>query len=88
MATQINLKFQDNFFDLAKDYADSRRYMSIQEFIREAVRKKIFDNLEIRDEYKKVLDSKEANTFSSIEDSKKFMNKLRKRAKLKKNERI
>ena len=82
MTTQVNLKFQDSFFDLTKDYADSRGYLSVQEFIREAVRDKIFDDLEIREEYKKVLDSEEANTFSSIEDSKKFMDKLRERAKL------
>jgi len=85
MATQINLKFQDNFFELAKDYADSRGYMSIQELVRDALREKIFDNLEIKEEYKEVLRSKEANTFSSIEDSKKFMDELRKKAE---NERI
>jgi hypothetical protein len=88
MTTQVNLKFQDGFYDLAKSYAESRGYMSVQEFIREAVRDKIFDNLEIRDEYKRVLESKDANTFSSVEDSKKFMNKLRKRAELEKDERI
>lgn len=82
MTTQINLKFQDNFFDLAKNYADSRGYMSIQEFIREAVRDKIFDDLEIRDEYKKILQSKEANTFSSVKDSKRFIEELRERANL------
>ncbi len=53
MTTQVNLKFQDNFFNLTKDYADSRGYMSIQEFIREAVRDKIFEELEIREDYKK-----------------------------------
>lgn len=88
MTTQVNLKFQEDFFDLAKDYADSRGYMSIQEFIREAVRDKIFDNLELRNEYKKVLESKEANTFSSVKDSKEFMNKLRERAKFEKDEGI
>lgn len=85
MTTQINLKFQDNFFELAKDYADSRGYMSIQELVRDALREKIFDNLEIKEEYKEVLRSKEANTFNSIENSKKFMNELRNKAE---NERI
>ena len=88
MTTQVNLKFQDSFFDLTKYYADSMGYLSVQEFIREAVRDKIFDNLEIREEYKEVLKSKDATTFSSIEDSKKFMDKLRERAKLEKNERV
>jgi len=81
MTTQINLKFQDNFFELAKYYADSRGYISIQELVREALREKIFENLEIREDYKEVLKSKEANTFSNIEISKKFMDKLRERAK-------
>jgi hypothetical protein len=85
MSTQINLKFQDSFFELAKDYADSRGYMSVQELVRDALREKIFDDLEVREEYKEVLKSKEANAFSSIGDSKKFINKLRKRAK---NERL
>lgn len=84
MTIQINLKFQDNFYELAKDYADSRGYMSIQELIRDALRERIFDDLEIREEYEKVLESKEANTFSSVEDSKKFMDELREKAKLQK----
>ena len=66
MATQINLKFQDDFFKLAKSYADSRGYMSIQELVRDALREKIFDDLEVRDEYKRVLQSKEASRFTSI----------------------
>ena len=85
MTTQINLKFQDNFFELAKNYADSRGYMSIQELVREALREKIFDDLELNENYKEVLKSKEANTFSSVEDSKKFIDSLRERAK---NERL
>lgn len=80
MTTQINLKFQDNFYELAKDYADARGYMSIQELVRDALREKIFDDLEIREEYKKILKSKEANTFLSVEESEKFHNELKKRA--------
>lgn len=80
MTTQINLKFQDDFLELARDYAVSRGYMSVQELVREALREKIFEDLEIQSEYKKVLASKEANTFSSIKNSKKFMDKLRKKA--------
>ncbi len=80
MTTQINLKFQDDFFELAKSYADSKGYMSIQELVRDALREKIFDDLEIRDEYKKVLQSKEANTFLSEEESEKFHEEMRKKA--------
>lgn len=80
MTTQINLKFQDNFYELAKDYADSRGYMSVQELVRDALREKIFDDLEIREDYKKILESKEANTFLSEEESEKFHNELKKRA--------
>jgi len=80
MTTQINLKFQDDFFELAKGYANSRGYMSIQELVRDALREKIFDDLEVRDEYKVVLQSKEANTFLSEEESEKFHDEMRKKA--------
>lgn len=82
MTTQINLKFQDDFFELAKDYADARGYMSVQELVRDALREKIFENLEVREEYKKVLDSKEANKFNSVENSKRFIDELRKKTSL------
>lgn len=80
MTTQINLKFQNDFYDLAKEYADSRGYMSIQELVRDALREKIYDDLEIREEYKEILKSKEANTFLSEEESEKFHEELKKRA--------
>jgi hypothetical protein len=83
MVTQINLKFQDDFFKLAKNYANKKGYMSIQELVREALREKIFNDLEIRDEYKKVLQSKDANTFLSEEDSKKFHEEMKKKAGIK-----
>lgn len=80
MTTQINLKFQNDFYELAKEYADSRGYMSIQELVRDALREKIYDDLELREEYKEVLKSKEANTFLSEEESEKFHEELKKRA--------
>jgi hypothetical protein len=83
MVKQINLKFQDDFFELTKKYANSRGYMSVQELVRESLRDKIFEDLEVREDYKEVLKSKEANTFSSIKDSKEFINKLKKKANLK-----
>ena len=82
MTTQINLKFQDDFYELTKDYAYAKGYMSIQELVREALRDKIFDDLEVRDEYKKVLESDEANTFLSEEESEEFHEELKKKAGL------
>lgn len=86
MTTQINLKFQDKFFKMAQKYADSKGYMSIQELIRATLREKIFGELELREEYKKFLNSKEANTFLSVEESKKFHEELMKKAGILKNE--
>ncbi len=85
MTTQINLKFQEDFYNLTKEYADSRGYMSIQELVRDALREKIYDDLEVREEYKKILDSEDANTFSSIENSKSYIDSLREKSK---NERV
>ena len=82
MTTKINLKFQDEFFDLAKNYAESRGYLSIQELVRDALREKIFDDLEVKESYKKFLQSKEANTFLSEKESKEFMESLMKKNKL------
>lgn len=45
--------------------------------VRDALREKIFDDLEVRDEYKKVLQSDEANTFLSEEESEKFFEEMR-----------
>lgn len=85
MVTQINLKFQDDFYDLTKEYANSRGYMSIQELVRDALREKIYDDLDLREEYKQVLNSDDANSFSSVEHSKNYIESLRKKAK---NERV
>lgn len=82
MATQINLKMQDDFYELAKKYADKKGYLSIQELVRDALRDKIYDNLDLSDEYKKVLESKEANTFLSEKETKDFHNKLKKKVGL------
>jgi len=83
MTTQINLKFQDNFFKLAKEFAQAKGYMNVQELARDAIREKIFNNFEISDEYKKVLNSKEANTFMTFKDSEEFHKKLKKKAGIK-----
>ena len=83
MTTQINLKFQDDFYEIAKSYADANGYMSFQELVWESLRDKIFENLEISESYKKVLQSEEANTFLSKEESKNFYKELKKKAGLK-----
>ena len=80
MVTQINLKFQDNFFETAKTYAKAKGYISVQELVREALRDKIFEDLEVREEYKEVLRSNDANTFLSEEESKTFHEEMKKKA--------
>ncbi|MFT7615261.1 MAG: hypothetical protein ACI8Y7_000064 [Candidatus Woesearchaeota archaeon] len=77
MTTQLNLKFQDNFFLLAQEYANLKGYMSVQELIREALREKIFDELDVKPEYSKILRSKEANTYYSKKESLKQLEKLK-----------
>ncbi len=83
MCTQINLKVTEDFFNEVKSYADEYGYMSIQELVREALREKIFEDLEVREEYKSIIAGKEANTFSSIKESKRFIDGLRRKASLK-----
>ncbi|MFT4310942.1 MAG: ribbon-helix-helix domain-containing protein [Candidatus Woesearchaeota archaeon] len=81
--TQLNMKFQDSFLEKVKGYAQEHGYMSIQELVREAVRDKINEKYEVRDEYIDFLHThKQANTFSSAKESKAFMNKMRKKAEL------
>lgn len=80
MATQINLRVNEDFLEQAREYAKMNGFLNVQEFFREAAREKLFDNLEVRPEYLKRLKSKEANTFSSVEDSKKFIEGLKKKA--------
>lgn len=82
MTTQINIKFQDDFYELAKNFADSRGYMSIQELIREALRDKIFDELELHPDLHKHLLSKEATNFIGPEESEKLFDEMRKKAGL------
>ena len=85
MATsQLNMKFQDTFMEKMKHYASEHGYMSIQELVREAVRDKIDTQYEVREEYLEFLrTNKDANTFLSEEESKKFMDEMRIKAGLK-----
>ena len=82
--TQLNMKFQDRFMEKMKGYANEHGYMSIQELVREAVRDKIDTQYEVREEYLEFLRAnKDANTFLSEAESKKFMDEMRIKAGLK-----
>jgi len=42
MGTQISIKLSDKMFDSAKGYIDTHGYDSLQDFIRETLREKLF----------------------------------------------
>ncbi len=44
MGTQISIKLSEKMFDSAKGYADMYGYDSLQDFIRETIREKLFEN--------------------------------------------
>jgi len=56
----------------------SQTNQSFDEIIKDSL--EMSEDLEVRPEYTKVLESKEANTFLSGEESKKFMDEMRKKA--------
>lgn len=85
--TQINIRVSKEFLEEAKIYAKKKGYLNVQEFFRDAARERIYDDLEVRPEYLKVLESKEANTFLSEEESVELDNLLKERIKMKQNER-
>jgi len=43
MNTQINLRLPEKMIDLIKNYSEKNGFCSIQEFIKEAIREKIFE---------------------------------------------
>lgn len=47
MGTQISIKLSEKMFDSAKGYADMYGYDSLQDFIRETIREKLFENEEL-----------------------------------------
>ena len=77
MTTQINLRVSEEFLEQAKHYAKTHGFLNIQEFFRETAREKIYDETQVRTEYLDRLNSKEATTFSSEKDSKKFHKELK-----------
>ncbi len=44
MGTQIILKLPDNMFSVAQNYAELHGYENLQDFIREVLREKLFEN--------------------------------------------
>ena len=82
MTMQINLRIPEDFHEQAKNYAKTHGFLNVQEFFREAAREKIFDNVEIRQEYLERLNSKEASTFLSDSESTEFEKELEKKSKL------
>ncbi len=55
MNTQVNVRFPDNLLDSAKKYAENSGYGNVQDFIRETVREKVFEEPEITSEQKKLI---------------------------------
>jgi len=69
MTTQINLRFPEELLGNMKTYAQSHGYLNVQEFIRDTVRDKIYEDFELKEDYKKVLKSNDATTFISDKEA-------------------
>jgi hypothetical protein len=57
MTSQINLRVTEEFLSDAQRYADEHGYLSIQEFLRDAAREKLYP---VRDKYRRRLESEDA----------------------------
>lgn len=44
MSTQISIKLSDKMFESAKTFAESHGFNSLQDFIRETIREKLFED--------------------------------------------
>ncbi len=62
MNTQVNIRMPEKLLMAARDYADDYGYGTVQEFIKETVRQKLFDNDMDR------LTPEEARSFRLIEE--------------------
>jgi len=83
MTTQINVRVTKDFFEQVASYAKAHGFLNVQEFLREVAREKIYGDFEVRTEYLERLKSKDATTYLSEIEAKKFEKELEKRAKLK-----
>lgn len=50
MNTQINLRLPENLITSVRDYSEEHGFSSIQDFIKETIREKLFDEPEITKE--------------------------------------
>ena len=75
---QLNLRVSEEFFQQAKQYAKVHGFLNIQELFREAVRKKIFEEDQVRTDYLERLNCKEASTFLSEQESEESFKKSKK----------
>lgn len=82
MTSQISLRFNDDFLKRAKTHARLHGFLNVQEFIRETLREKLYDELELNKEYMQRLHSKDAQTFVSEEEAQSYEKELENRANL------
>ncbi len=68
MSIQISLKLSDKMFETAKDYADNMGYDTLQDFIRETMRKKLFEEVSGMMTYKASEESLAKNWMDPKED--------------------
>ncbi len=80
--SQINLRFSNELLSNAKNYAQENGCLNLQEFIREVVREKVYENADFSKEYLKTLQSREATTFISDKEAEDLDNELERRANL------
>jgi glutamine phosphoribosylpyrophosphate amidotransferase len=73
MNTQINVRVPDSLLDSAKDYAEKHGYGNVQNFIRETMREKVFDEPSVTAEELKLVTklikaSREKDLFGTEEE--------------------
>ena len=73
MNTQINVRVPDSLLDSAKDYAEKYGYGNVQNFIRETMREKMFDEPSVTAEELKLVTklikaSREKDLFGTEEE--------------------
>ena len=73
MNTQINVRVPDSLLDSAKDYAEKHGYGNVQNFIRETMREKMFDEPSVTAEELKLVTklikaSREKDLFGTEEE--------------------
>ncbi len=49
MNTQVNIRLPDKMLDSARDYAEKHGFGTLQEFIKEVLREKLFEELSVRE---------------------------------------